>query len=97
MNNASGSKEWSAADKVVVHAHVCTHKPLCRNGRARLDARVGIWQLCELCLGLTKQCRPDKVWHADKFLLRRHNLWGMRWMWHNIYQEPMHPSSLVMR
>ena len=29
-------------------------------------ARVGIWQFCELCLGLTKRYRPDKVWHAVK-------------------------------
>ena len=57
----------------MLHAHVCTHKPLCRNGRARLDARVGIWQFCELCLGLTKRYRPDKVWHADKLHLTRYD------------------------
>ena len=70
---ASGTKAWGTDDKLVLHAQVCTHKPLCRNGRARLDARVGIWPFCELCLGLTKRYRPDKVRHADKLHFTRYD------------------------
>ena len=55
MINASGSKKWSAADKLVLHAHVCTHKPLHRSGEPQIrSACIDSWLLDQLCLCLTK-------------------------------------------
>ena len=72
--NTSYSKEKRTARQQTLRLDVCTLKPTHRNGQRQTRcARVGAWQLCKLCLGLTKRYRHDKVRHAAEFLLRWRN------------------------
>jgi len=72
--NTSYSKEKRTARQQALRLGVCTLKPTHRNGQRQTRcARVGAWQLCKLCLGLTKRYRHDKVRHAAEFLLRWRN------------------------
>ena len=72
--NTSYSKEKRTVRQQALRLGVCTLKPTHRNGQRQTRcARVGAWQLCKLCLGLTKRYRHDKVRHAAEFLLRWRN------------------------